>query len=199
MASCTQPRKIAVITTDGFERSELLEPLKALHDQGYRCDVIAPRRGSVRSWAEKTWGDSLSVNRTFDECSVDEYDGLLIPGGALNCDALRMDKNAVQFVSGFFQQEKPVAAICHGPQMLIEAGVVEDRTLTSYPSIRTDLENAGANWVDREVVNERRLVTSRSPRDLPHFIENMLNLFERSEEVSDESREESYPLSSRSI
>lgn len=170
-------KKIALISTDGFEQSELFEPLQALKDAGATVDVISPKTGEITGWSNGNWGKSIKVDKTFEDLSAEDYDGLLIPGGTLNCDKLRQDEAAVDFVEEFFDANKPVAAICHGPQMLIEAQVVDGRSLTSYAGIQTDLENAGADWSDEEVVVDNGLVTSRTPKDLPAFIEKMIEEF----------------------
>lgn len=168
---------IAVLATDGFEESELLEPLQALHDHGATCHIVAPKTGEIRAWKDKSWTKSVPVDVKLGIARAADYDGLLIPGGTLNCDKLRMDENAVEFAREFFDEGKPVCAICHGPQILIEAGVVKDTNLTSYKAISTDLINAGAAWVDKEVVVDDGLVTSRSPADLPAFIAKMIEEF----------------------
>lgn len=170
-------KTIAVIATNGFEESELIEPIKALAREGINFDIISSEPGVIRGWKGEDWSGEVEVSKTFNEVSSEEYDGLFIPGGTLNCDKLRTDNEAVELVRNFFEQSKPVAAICHGPQMLIEADVTEGRELTSYKAIKTDLENAGAYWVDKEVVVDHGLVTSRSPNDLPAFIGKMLEEF----------------------
>jgi len=170
-------KRIAVLATDGFEERELLEPLHALQESGAICHVISPHEGEIRAWKDKSWTKLVPVDVKLDEARADDYDGLLIPGGALNCDKLRMEEKAIEFTREFFDEGKPVCAICHGPQLLIEANVVQDANLTSYKAIRTDLINAGAAWVDKEVVVDNGLVTSRSPEDLPAFISKMIEEF----------------------
>ncbi|WP_234735632.1 type 1 glutamine amidotransferase domain-containing protein [Tellurirhabdus bombi] len=167
-------KKVAILLTDGFEQVELTEPRKALQEAGAETHLIAPKGGEVKGWAETEWGDTFPVDLTLDEANPADYDALLLPGGVMNPDHLRMEKKAVDFVRRFFEDHKPVAAICHAPIMLIEAGVVEGRKLTSYPSIQTDLKNAGANWVDEEVVTDQGLVTSRKPDDIPAFNRKMI-------------------------
>jgi protease I len=167
-------KKVAILLTDGFEQVELTEPRQALQDAGAETHLIAPKGGEVKGWAKTEWGDTFSVDKTLDEASPEDYDALLLPGGVMNPDHLRMEQKAVDFVRSFFEAHKPVAAICHAPIMLIEAGVVEGRKLTSYPSIQTDLKNAGANWVDEEVVTDQGLVTSRKPDDIPAFNRKMI-------------------------
>ncbi len=171
-------RRIAILATDGVEESELTEPRDALTSAGATTDLVSLKDGEVQSMnhdVEK--GGTYPVDRVVGESSPDEYDALLLPGGTTNPDQLRVESAAVEFVTGFFDQSKPVAAICHGPWMLVEADVVRGRTLTSYPSIRTDLRNAGATVVDEEVVVDGKLVTSRNPRDLPAFCEQIVQTF----------------------
>lgn len=164
-------KKVAILATDGFEQSELLEPLSALQEAGASVDVVSLKAGKIRGWQKDDWGDEVDVDKTLSEVAADDYNALVLPGGLFNPDILRTEPNAVKFVKGFFGQAeiKPVAAICHGPWMLAEAGVLEGRTVTSYPSIQTDVKNAGATWVDKEVVVDHGLVTSRNPNDLPAF------------------------------
>ncbi len=167
---------IAILATDGFEQSELIEPLNKLKEAGATVHVVAPEKGSIRGWNHGEWGESVKVDRTITEAEgkADEYDALVLPGGVLNPDQLRMREDATRFVREFFKAGKPVSAICHGPQILIDCGVIEGRELTSYPSIKNDLKNAGARWVDQEVVVDQGLVTSRTPDDLPAFIDKTI-------------------------
>lgn len=167
-------KKVAILVADGFEQSELVEPRAALERAGAQTAVVSPKEGSVRGWDEDDFGDSVNVDVPLNRASADDYDALLLPGGVMNPDTLRTVPEAVQFVSHFFEAGKPVAAICHGPQLLIEADVVRGRRLTSYPSIRTDLVNAGAEWIDEPVVTDQGLVTSRRPADIPRFNEKMI-------------------------
>lgn len=167
-------KKVAILATDGFEQSELLEPRKALQAAGATCHVVAPRAGKVKGWKDTDWGDEVEVDRTLREVRPEDYDALVLPGGVKNPDTLRMDPKAVAFVDAFVKEGKPIAAICHGPQTLIETGMVRGRRMTSYASIKTDLTNAGATWVDEEVVVDRGLVTSRKPGDLPAFNAKMI-------------------------
>ncbi len=162
-------KKVAILATNGFEQSELLDPQQALEDAGASTEIISPEEGEIFGWDEDDWGESVEVDKTLAEADPDEYDALVLPGGVMNPDELRTIPEAVEFVKAFFEAGKPVAAICHGPQMLIEADVVRGRKLTSFPSLKTDLKNAGANWVDEEVVVDNGLVTSRRPADLPAF------------------------------
>jgi protease I len=162
-------KRVAIVATDGFEQSELLEPKKALEAAGAKVDVIALKAGSIRGWKAKNWGDEVAVDAVIGDVRADDYDALVLPGGVINPDRLRIHDGVLAFVRAFFDQHKPVGAICHGPWTLINAGVIRGRHVTSWPSLRQDLVNAGANWTDEEVVAERGLVTSRKPDDLPAF------------------------------
>lgn len=167
-------RKVAILATDGFEESELIEPMNAMKDAGIECQVVSPasqdmNTGTIKSWKNGNWSKTIEIDKHIKEVKHDDYHALMIPGGVINPDKMRRDKDAVNFVRDFFAAHKPVAAICHGPQMLIEAEVVDGRKMTSFHSIRKDLENAGANWVNEEVVVDKGLVTSRSPEDLAAF------------------------------
>jgi len=170
-------KKVAILVTDGFEQSELEKPRKALEEAGADTDLISPQQDTVRAWDEDDFGDAFEVDVPLEQTAAESYDALLLPGGVMNPDKLRMIPEAVQFVSHFFAVGKPVAAICHGPQILIEADVVRGRRLTSYPSLKTDLHNAGADWVDEAVVTDQGLVTSRRPDDLPQFNAKMIEEF----------------------
>lgn len=170
-------KTIAILATDGFEQVELTEPRKALDEVGAKTVVISPAPGKIRGWKFKDWGDSVAVDVALAEANPDDYDALMLPGGVLNPDRLRLDERAVRFVQSFFEHSKPVAAICHAPIMLIEANVIKDRRVTSWPSLKTDLHNAGAHWIDEQVVVDRNLVTSRKPDDIPAFNERMLHGF----------------------
>ena len=162
-------KKVALLVAHGFEQVELTEPKKALEDAGAEAHIVSPVDGAVKGWNHGEWGDTFDVDVPLSEASESEYDALVLPGGQMNPDNLRADPEAVTFARAFFDAHKPVAAICHGPWLLVEADVVEGRRVTSYHSIRTDLKNAGAEWVDEEVVVDSGLVTSRSPDDLPAF------------------------------
>ncbi|TMH35963.1 MAG: type 1 glutamine amidotransferase [Betaproteobacteria bacterium] len=170
-------KRVAILATDGFEQAELTEPREALERAGATTRLIAPKHGKIKGWKSKNWGDEVAVDVVIGEARVDDYDALLLPGGVMNPDRLRTDKGAVNFVRSFFDAEKPVAAICHGPIMLIEAEVLRDRHLTSWPSLATDMRNAGARWSDEEVVVDRGLVTSRQPTDIPAFNRKMIEEF----------------------
>jgi protease I len=162
-------RKIAILATDGFEQVELTDPKKNVEAAGATTEVLSVKEGSIKGWNHTDWGDSVRVDRLVGKANVDDYDALILPGGQINPDKLRMEKPAVEFVKKFVASGKPVAAICHGPWMLVEAGVVKGKTVTSWPSIHTDLINAGAKWVDREVVEDGNIITSRKPDDIPAF------------------------------
>lgn len=169
--------KVAILATDGFEQSELFEPKKALEEAGADVKIVSLEAGEIKGWDEKDWGDSIAVDLSVDEASADDFDALQLPGGVMNPDKLRMNEKAVGFVKAFFEAGKPVGAICHAPWTLIEADVVDGRTVTSWSSLKTDLENAGAKWVDQEVVTDNGLVTSRNPNDLPAFNEKIIEEF----------------------
>jgi protease I len=162
-------RRVAILAADGFEQDELLSPRKALEDTGAETYVVSPEKEFVRGWNYTEWGERIPVDVPLDRANADDYDALILPGGVMNPDRLRRNQAALEFVRAFFDAGKPVAAICHGPWTLIDAGEVSGRRMTSYPSIQTDLKNAGAIWVDQECVVDNGLVTSRSPADLPAF------------------------------
>jgi len=170
-------RKIAILATDGFEQSELTEPKRALEQAGATTHVISPKSGRIRGWQHTDWGDEVAVDVALEQARPEDYDGLVLPGGQINPDKLRMEPKAVAFVRDFFEAGKPVGAICHGPWMLVEADVVRGRKVTSWPSVKTDLRNAGAEWVDQEVVVDQGLVTSRKPDDIPAFNAKLIEEF----------------------
>jgi protease I len=172
-----QGKKVAILVTDGFEQVELLEPRQALDEAGATTKVVSPAGKKVKGWNHKQWGDEVPVDVPLESAKAKEFDALLLPGGVMNPDNLRMNTKAVEFVKQFTDAGKPVAAICHGPWTLVEAGAVRGRTMTSWPSLKTDLKNAGATWVDKEVVNDQGLVTSRKPDDIPAFNREMIRLF----------------------
>jgi len=167
-------KKVAILATNGFEESELRDPKKALEEAGADVDIVSEKAGEIKSWTDGNWGKSYQVDKTLDQVSQSDYNALVIPGGVINPDKLRRNKDAVTFIKSFFENHKPVAAICHGPQLLAEADVLKGRKITSFKSIKTDMVNAGANWVDEEVVVDEGLVTSRSPEDLPAFNKKMV-------------------------
>jgi len=167
-------KKVAILTESGFEEVELTSPKKALEDAGAEVEIVSPQKEKVKAWAHGHWSIELSVDVNVGEADPKDYDALMIPGGVLNPDKMRMNDKCVEFAQHFLQEGKPVAAICHGPQLLIETGMLEGRNMTSYSSIKTDLTNAGALWSDREVIVDNGLVTSRSPEDLEAFNKKMI-------------------------
>ncbi|HEY0162195.1 MAG TPA: type 1 glutamine amidotransferase domain-containing protein [Edaphobacter sp.] len=176
-------RRIAILATKGVEEVELTKPKKALEDAGAEVDVIAPqsgmKNGKIRAWDMTDWGEEIPVKVVLSSAKSGDYDALHLPGGVMNPDYLRLEPQAIEFVRSFLRDGKPVAAICHAPWMLINAGGVQGRMLTSWPSLQTDLRNAGAEWVDREVVEDRGLVTSRKPDDIPAYNKTMIEFFSR--------------------
>ena len=170
-------KKVAILAADMFEQVELTEPRKAIEDAGATTEIVSLQEGEIQGFDHYDKADTIPVDRTVEEASPDDYDALLLPGGVGNPDNLRMDENAVAFVRGFFDAGKPVAAICHAPWTLVEAGVVRGRKLASWPSLQTDIRNAGGEWKDEEVVVDGNLVTSRNPDDIPAFNRELLKLF----------------------
>jgi protease I len=177
MSAPLEGKRVAALVTHGFEESELFEPTAALERAGAQVDVVAPEAGEVRGWTNKAWGENVRVHRSLDRARPEEYDAVLLPGGVMSPDVLRTNPIAISFVRAAFNAGKPIAAICHGPWTLIEAGLVDGLRMTSWPSLRTDLINAGAEWMDADVVVDRGIVTSRQPADLPKFIEKMIAEF----------------------
>jgi protease I len=169
-----QGKKVAILATDGFEQSELFSPMDALKNEGAQVDIVSIKSGSIKGWDKDDWGKSIEVDKKIEQASASDYNALMLPGGVMNPDSLRKDENALNFVRSFFKEGKPVAAICHAPQILISADVVENRNMTSYDSIKKDLQNAGVNWTDEEVVVDAGLVTSRNPDDLPAFNKKLI-------------------------
>lgn len=167
-------KKIAILATNGFEEIELTSPKEALEKEGWETEIISPESGSIKAWASTDWGKFYKVDKTLSDANPNDYSALVLPGGVINPDKLRTDEQAIKFVQAFFEVGKPVAAICHGPQTLINAEVVKGRKMTSYPSIKMDLINAGAEWHDKEVVVDKGFVTSRNPDDLPAFNRKMI-------------------------
>lgn len=167
-------KRVAILATHGYEQSELLEPRRRLKEAGFEVEVISPEKGEIRGWNEKDWGDSVAVDRVLGDANADDYDALVLPGGVINPDNLRTEADAVAFVQAFDRAGKPLAAICHGPWLLVEAGVVKGRQVTSYRSIRTDMHNAGGDWRDAEVVTDGHLITSRKPDDIPAFTDAVI-------------------------
>jgi protease I len=169
--------RVAILATDGFEQSELFDPRRSLHQAGANTEVVSLKSGEIKGWNHKDWGQTIAVDKTVDSADAKNFDALLLPGGVMNPDNLRMDAKAVAFVKAFFAAKKPVAAICHGPWMIVEAGAAKGRTLTSWPSLKTDIQNAGGRWVDQETVVDANLVTSRNPNDIPAFNREVAKLF----------------------
>ncbi len=171
--------KVAILVEQGFEMVELTEPRKALNEAGATTQIVSPKSDRVRGWKLTEWGEELPVDVPLDRAQANSFDALLLPGGVMNPDKLRMQPKAVEFVKAFFEADKPVAVICHGPWSIIEAGVARGRRIASWPSLKTDLRNAGAEWIDQEVVVDGNVVSSRKPDDLPAFNREMVNLFSR--------------------
>ncbi|MDN5872100.1 MAG: type 1 glutamine amidotransferase [Nitrococcus sp.] len=180
MASTLQGKSIAILVANGFEQVELTEPRQMLDEAGAATYVVSPADGKVKGWKFTDWGEEVAVDVSLGEARPEHYDALLLPGGVMNPDALRTQPRALELVKAFFDAGKPVAVICHGPWTLIDAGVVRGRRITSWPSLETDLQNAGAHWVDAEVVVDRGLVSSRKPDDIPAFCRKMLEEFAES-------------------
>lgn len=177
-------KRIAILATDGFEQSELMVPMQRLEEAGAMVDVISLKTGEIWGWKDGDWGEPINVDRTIDAVNIDEYDAMIIPGGVMNPDLLRQDEDAVSLVRDFYASKKPLAAICHAPWVLIEAGIAKGRRMTSYHSMATDVKNAGATWVDKEVVVDEGLITSRNPGDLDAFSAKII------EEVSEGPHEQ---------
>jgi protease I len=177
LANELRNKRVAALVDNGFEQSELVEPKKALELAGAKVDIVSPQPSTVRGWRNANWSDDFPVDRQLDGVSAEEYDALLLPGGVANPDKLRINPKAVQFVKAFVDTGRPIAAICHAPWTLIEAGGAKGRKLTSWPSLKNDLKHAGANWVDQEVVVDAGLVTSRKPEDIPAFNRKMIEEF----------------------
>ena len=167
-------KKVAIITENGFEEIELTSPKKALEDAGATVHIISPQKSKVKAWNHDHWSIELPVDENISKANPEDYDALVVPGGVLNPDQMRVNEDCVLFAKAFLQSGKPVAAICHGPQLLIETGLLRGRNMTSYPAIKTDLKNAGVIWEDKEVIVDRGLVTSRSPKDLDAFNKKMV-------------------------
>ena len=174
-------KRVLIIATDGFEQSELIEPKKALEAAGFETVVASIKTGVIKGWNHGNWGESVPVDTTLDEVDADQFDALLIPGGQMNPDIMRMQAKAIDLVEDFDDQGKPIAAICHGPWLLVEADIVDGRTVTSWPSIRTDLSNAGAEVVDEEVAIDGNLITSRMPDDIPAFSKALIDMLQNAQ------------------
>jgi protease I len=167
--------RVAILSEDGFEETELISPRNALESAGAKVDVISPKRGEIKGWNKTDWGKAIKVDINLQEANADDYDALVLPGGVMNPDKLRLNKGAVSFVKHFIRSGKTIAAICHGPQTLIETGMIAGVTMTSYPSLQTDLVNAGVDWVDREMVHYGQFITSRRPADLEAFNNELIH------------------------
>jgi protease I len=178
-----QGRKVAILATNGFEEAELLQPQEALHQAGAETKVVSPKGGRIKGWNHTDWGKEIPVDIPLERAKADEFDALLLPGGVINPDKLRMERNAVAFVKAFFDAGKPVAAICHGPWTVIEAGAARGRRIASWPSLKTDIRNAGGEWVDEETVVDGNLVSARKPDDIPAFNRAMIDLISRAQRV----------------
>jgi protease I len=183
-------KKVAILATDGFEQVELAEPRKALDQAGAQTQVVSPKAGEIRGWKFTEWGDTVKVDLPLEQAKPEDFDALMLPGGVMNPDKLRMEPKAVEFVKAFFDAGKPVAAICHAPWTIIEADCAVGRRIASWPSLKTDLENAGAQWVDQEACVDGNLVSSRKPDDIPAFNREMLALFAKSPEALREAQGE---------
>jgi protease I len=177
MANELKGLKVAILVEDGFEQVEMVEPRRALDDAGAQTQIISPQEDYVQAWKFTDWGDEFEVDIPLDEASAEDFDALLLPGGVMNPDSLRMQPKAVAFAKAFFDDDKPVAVICHGPWTVIETGAARGRRIASWPSLKTDLRDAGAEWVDQEVVTDGNLVSSRKPDDIPAFNRGMIDLF----------------------
>jgi protease I len=186
--------KVAILIEDGFEQVEMVEPRKALDQAGAKTSIVSPRNERVRGWKFTEWGDTFPVDVALDEARAEDFDALLLPGGVLNPDRLRMQPKAVAFAKAFFEAGKPVAAICHGPWLVVETGHARGRKIASWPSIKTDLRNAGAEWIDQEAVVDGNLVSSRKPDDIPAFNRAMIDLFKNAQEHSTPQPEPAHSL-----
>lgn len=175
MTAASNGKRVAILATDGFEQSELMEPRERLKQAGFEVDVVSLHTGEIRGWKGKDWGDAVAVDVVLSQARHADYDALVLPGGVINPDKLRMEPAAVDFIRAFDHARKPVAAICHGPWLLAESGTAKGRAMTSWASIRTDLENAGARWRDEEVVRDGHVITSRKPGDIPAFTQAVID------------------------
>jgi protease I len=179
MAEKLSGKRVAILVTDGFEQVELEKPKQALDQSGAKTSIVSPKEGKVKGWQHTQWGDEFPVDVPLNQARAENFDAVLLPGGVINPDRLRMDEKAVQFVKSFFGSGKPVAAICHGPWTIVEAGAARGRKIASWPSLKTDIRNAGAEWVDSEAVVDGNLVTARKPDDIPAFNREMIELFSK--------------------
>ncbi|MEO5684201.1 MAG: type 1 glutamine amidotransferase domain-containing protein [Chitinophagaceae bacterium] len=187
-------KRVAILSENGFEEIELTSPKQALEEAGATVDIVSAQKGSIKAWNHDHWSIEIPVDVNLDEAKSEEYDALMIPGGVINPDQMRLHTNYIQFAEEFLEAGKPVAAICHGPQLLIETGMISGREMTSFPSIKTDLTNAGAIWQDKEVVTDNGLVTSRSPKDLPAFNKKMIEEIAEGTHESRSAFTQSHPV-----
>ncbi len=176
--------RIAILVADGFEQSEMTEPKKALEQAGAKTEIVSPVKGKVKGWKLKNWGDEFPVEKELEKAKGEDFDALLLPGGMISPDTLRMNPQAINFIKSFVKAQKPIAAICHGSWSLINAEAVKGKTMTSWPSVKIDLVNAGAHWIDAEVAKDENLVTSRKPEDIPAFNKAMIELFSHSKTLA---------------
>lgn len=174
MNAMIEGKRVAILATNGFEQSELMEPKRMLEEAGAHTSIVSLEAGDIKGWKDKNWAESIHVDATVDDCSAGDFDALMIPGGTMNPDRLRMNEQAVQLVKDFYDEGKVIGAICHGPWMLAEANIVDGSKITSWPSLKTDLTNAGAQWVDEQVVTDGGVVTSRKPDDIPAFANKLI-------------------------
>lgn len=183
-------KRVLILATDGFEQSELLEPRKLLEAAGFETVLASPTPGKIRGWNHGEWGEAVKVDKDIDEVSADDFDALMLPGGQMNPDVLRMDDRVIELIEEFDSENKPIAAICHAPWLLIEADIVDGRTVTGWPSIHTDLENAGADVVDQEVAIDGNLITSRKPEDIPAFTQALIEALEEADEDDEDDADD---------
>ncbi|WP_374073434.1 type 1 glutamine amidotransferase domain-containing protein [Bdellovibrio bacteriovorus] len=188
MAKPLEGKSVAILATDGFEESELFEPKKALDDAGAETSIVSLKKGKIKGWSKGNWGKSIDVDFSLDEADSEDFDALMVPGGVMSPDKLRMDERAVEFAQDFVDSGKPIASICHGPQLLIETGIIAGRKVASWPSLRTDIVNAGGQWYDTEVMTDQGLVTSRKPEDIPAFNKKMIEEFREGRHEERETR-----------
>ncbi len=190
-------KTVAILATDGFEQSELFEPLKALKDAGAKVKIVSLKSGKIKGWDKKDWGKEIDVDMKVEDADVDNFDALVLPGGVINPDALRINKEAMRFVQQFDEAGKTIAAICHGPWSLIEANIVRGKTVTSWPSLKTDLRNAGAEWVDKKCAIDGNIITSRNPDDLPAFNQAIIDALVKPSTSANKAKQDSQFAHSR--
>ncbi len=188
-------KRVAILSDNGFEEVELTSPKKALEDAGAQVDIVSAQKDKIKAWDHDHWSIEIDVNMSLDDAKVEDYDALMIPGGVINPDKMRLHTNYIQFAEEFLESGRPVAAICHGPQLLIETGMISGRAMTSFPSIKTDLINAGVIWEDKEVVVDNGLITSRSPKDLEAFNKKMIEEIAEGRHASRPAFTQPHPVS----